>query len=106
LCQNVHFDLSAVGQLLHRVSVLRVVLKQDRHLEGGCLQSVSVFEAVGYQFSFRQLIQPSQFPAAVTAGVKGRESLVTTLQLRRQGKRARLLEGPRPGAQHLNTEIH
>lgn len=34
------FDLRAVGQLLHRVAVLRVVLQQDGHLEGGGLQGV------------------------------------------------------------------
>lgn len=33
-----HFDLSAVSQLLHSIRVFRVVLKQDRHLEGGCLR--------------------------------------------------------------------
>lgn len=35
--EEYHFDLSAVRQLLHRVSVFRVVLKQDRHLECRCL---------------------------------------------------------------------
>lgn len=36
------FDLRAVGQLLHRVAVLCVVLQQDGHLEGGGLQGVPV----------------------------------------------------------------
>lgn len=34
------FDLCAVGELLDGVTVLCVVLQQDGHLEGGCLQSV------------------------------------------------------------------
>lgn len=35
--EEYHFDLSAVRQLLHSVSIFRVVLKQDRHLECRCL---------------------------------------------------------------------
>lgn len=35
--QRYHLDLRAVGQLLHGVGVLRVVLQQDGHLERGCL---------------------------------------------------------------------
>ena len=36
------FDLCAVSQLLHSVTVLCVVLQQDGHLEGGGLQRVPV----------------------------------------------------------------
>lgn len=102
------FDLRAVGQLLHRVAVLRVVLQQDGHLEGGRLQRVPiqesvwvrtrahmldsgqiiirlpVLEAVGDQLSFGQVIQPGELPAAVSAGVERCEALVAALQLQEQ----------------------
>lgn len=40
-----------------------------------------VLEAVGDQLSFGQVIEPSQLPAAVSAGVERREALVAPLQL-------------------------
>lgn len=40
--QAYSLDLCAVGELLDGVAVLRVVLQQDGHLEGGGLQRVPV----------------------------------------------------------------
>lgn len=48
---------------------------------------VPVLEAVGDQLSFGQVIEPSQLPAAVPAGVKRREALVASLELRRETTR-------------------
>lgn len=50
----------------------------------GCLP---VLEAVGDQLSFGQVIEPSQLPAAVSAGVKCREALIASLQLHRNRDR-------------------
>lgn len=44
-----------------------------------------VLEAVGDQLSFGKVVEPRQFPAAVSAGVKRREALITSLQLHRDG---------------------
>lgn len=91
-----------------------------------------VLEAVGDQLPFGQVIQPRQLPATVSAGVKRCEALITSLQLRtqqqkhrikisadsglcvcekgshlrRQSKRAGLLERPRPRAEDLDAEVH
>lgn len=45
-----------------------------------------VLEAVGDQLPFGQVIQPCQLPAAVSAGVKRCEALITSLQLGTQQK--------------------
>ena len=47
-------------------------------------RTVPVLEAVGDQLSFGQVIEPSQLPAAVSAGVERREALVASLQLQAQ----------------------
>lgn len=46
-----------------------------------------VFEAVCHQLSFGQVIQPRQLAAAVSAGIKRSEALVTSLQLQRQKRK-------------------
>lgn len=48
------------------------------HSEASC---VPVLEAVGHQLSFGQVVEPSQLPAAVSAGVERREALIAPLQL-------------------------
>lgn len=44
-------------------------------------RSVPILEAVGHQLSFGQVVEPSQLPAAVSAGVERREALIAPLQL-------------------------
>lgn len=46
-----NFDLCAVGELLDGVTVLRVVLQQDGHLEGGGLQRVPEHNNISIQFN-------------------------------------------------------
>lgn len=48
------------------------------HSEASC---APVLEAVGHQLSFGQVVEPSQLPAAVSAGVERREALIAPLQL-------------------------
>lgn len=73
---------------------------------------VPVLEAVSDQLSFGQLIEPSQLPAAVPAGVKRREALVASLQLRRETHntvrtaRLQLTSGDPPGGTGALLFIH
>ncbi len=69
-------------------------LQEDGHLKCRGLKSVLALEAVGDELALGHVVEPVELASRVLAAVEGGEAVHASLQLLREGERARLLEWP------------